>query len=113
MPARRSEAALNVRERLLTALAGKEPDRMPIMFYGVYPYSVGDWRASWPSYRPLLDLAREETDPFCQWNIDQSMFYGRVPTTVKSLNDGAFVERTVETPLGPMTCVTTTSPATQ
>jgi hypothetical protein len=113
MPARRSEAALNVRERLLTALAGKEPDRMPITLYGVYPYSVGDWRASRPSYRPLLDLAREETDPFCQWNIDQGMFYGRVPAAVKSLEDGAFVERTVKTPLGPLTCITNTSPATQ
>ena len=104
---------MNVRERLLTALAGMEPDRMPITLYGVYPYSIGDWRASRPSYRPLLELAREETDPFCQWNIDQGTFYSRVPTTVKSLEAGAFIERTVETPLGRLTCVTNTSPATQ
>jgi len=104
---------MNVRERLLTALAGKEPDRMPITLYGVYPYSVGDWRASRPSYRPLLDLARAETDPFCQWSVDQGTFYGRVPAATQLLEDGAFVERTVETPLGPITCVTNTSPATQ
>jgi hypothetical protein len=104
---------MNVRERLLTALAGKEPDRMPITLYGVYPYSAGDWRAARPSYRPLLDLAREETDPFCQWSIDQGTFYSRVPATARILEDGAFVERTVETPLGPLTCVTNTSPATQ
>jgi hypothetical protein len=42
MLSHRSEATLNVRERLLTALAGKEPDRVPITLYGVYPYSVGD-----------------------------------------------------------------------
>ena len=104
---------MNVRERLLAALAGQEPDRMPITLYGVYPYSVGDWRASRPSYRPLLDLAREETDPFCQWNIDQGTFYSRVPSTTRTLEDGAFVERRIETPLGPLTCITNTSPATQ
>jgi Uroporphyrinogen decarboxylase (URO-D) len=113
MSSRRLEATLNVRERLLTALAGKEPDRVPITLYGVYPYSVGDWRASRPSYRPLLDLAREETDPFCQWNVDQGIFYSHVPTTVKALEDGAFVERTIKTPLGRLICVTNTSPATQ
>jgi Uroporphyrinogen decarboxylase (URO-D) len=113
MPAGRPETAVNVRERLLTALACKEPDRMPITLYGVYPHSVGDWRASRPSYRPLLDLAREETDPFCQWNLDQGTFYGRVPATTRALEDGAFVERTVDTPLGPIRCVTNTSAATQ
>lgn len=104
---------MNVRERLLAALACKEPDRMPITLYGVYPYSVGDWRASRPSYRPLLELAREETDPFCQWNIDQGTFYGRVPGSARPLEDGAFLERSIETPLGPLTCITNTSPATQ
>ena len=104
---------MNVRERLLTALAGKEPDRLPITLYGVYPYSVGDWRAARPSYRPLLDLAAAETDPFCQWNLDQGVFYGRAPTTTRTLEDGAFLERTVETPLGPLACITNTSPATQ
>lgn len=104
---------MNVRERLLTALAGKEPDRMPITLYGVYPYSAGDWRAARPSYRPLLDLARAETDPFCQWNVDQGVFYGRVPPADRVLADGAFLERTVATPQGPLTCITNTSPATQ
>jgi hypothetical protein len=108
-----AETIVNVRERLLTALTGKEPDRTPITLYGVYPYSIGDWRASLPSYRPLLDLAREETDPFCQWNVDQGVFYGRVPATSKALEGGAFLERTVETPLGSLTCITNTSPATQ
>lgn len=104
---------MNVRERLLAALTGQEPDRMPITLYGVYPYSTGDWRAARPSYRPLLEFARAETDPFCQWAVDQGAFYGQAPVAVKTLDDGAFLERTIETPLGPLTCITNTSPATQ
>ena len=104
---------MNVRERLLTALAGREPDRVPITLYGVHPYNPDDWRAQRPSYRPLLELARQRTDPFCLWDADKGSFYTRVTTHTTLLDGGAFVERTLETPRGPLTCVTNTSPATQ
>jgi hypothetical protein len=42
----------------------------------------------------LLDLARDETDPFCQWTVDQGTSYGRVWTTTRALEDGAFAECT-------------------
>jgi len=90
------------RERLLTALAGQQPDRVPIAFHGVYPYIVGeDWRCKHPSYAPLLALAREETDPWCWWGLDAGTFYTVVPTHKRPL-DGDFVETVVETPLGPI-----------
>ena len=90
------------RQRLLTALAGQEPDRVPIAFHGVYPYRVGeDWRCQHPSYEPLLRLAREQTDPLCWWNPDAGTCYTAVPTFKRRL-DGDFVETTVETPRGPI-----------
>jgi len=107
------EPTITVCQRLLAALERKETDRMPISLYGVYPYSPDDWRGSRSSYRPLLELARECTDPFCIWASDRGAFYARTPTRVILLDDGAFAEHIVETPLGPITCITNTSPATQ
>ena len=104
---------MNVRERLLTALAGREPDRTPITLYGVYPHNPDDWRTKRPSYGPLLELARRRTDPFCLWDADKGSFYTQVAAHTRLLDGGAFVERTLETPRGPLTCVTNTSPATQ
>jgi len=104
---------MTVRQRLLAALALKEPDRLPITLYGVYPYSHDDWRYQRPSYRPLLDFAREQTDPFCLWNVEHPEFYTNVPIRTRTLEGGAFAERTVETPLGPISTITNTSPATQ
>ena len=69
------EPTITVRQRLLAALERKETDRMPINLYGVYPHSPHDWRGSRPSYRPLLELAREHTDPFCIWAADRGAFY--------------------------------------
>jgi hypothetical protein len=104
---------MTVRQRLVAALQGKETDRMPIALYGVYPHSPNDWRQSRASYRPLLEFARERTDPFCQWACERGVFYIDVPTRVTPLEGNAFAEYTVETPAGPLTCITNTSPATQ
>jgi hypothetical protein len=104
---------MHVRQRLLAALTRGKPDRVPITLYGVYPHNPDDWRAQRPSYRPLLELARQRTDPFCQWSVDRGHFYTRVPEHTRLLDDGAFIERTLETPRGPLTCIVNTSPATQ
>ncbi|MFO7698659.1 MAG: uroporphyrinogen decarboxylase family protein [Anaerolineae bacterium] len=104
---------MTVRQRLLAALQHGETDRMPIALYGVYPHSPNDWRQSRPSYRPLLEFAREHTDPFCQWACERGVFYTDVPMRVQSLEGNAFAEWTVKTPAGPLICITNTSLATQ
>ena len=104
---------MSVRQRLLTALALKEPDRLPITLYGVYPYSRDHVFWSRPSYRPLLDFARENIDPlggWGTWNVEQGHFYARVAVCTRTLESEAVVERTVQTSRGPLRCITRTTP---
>ena len=94
--------AMTPRQRLLVALARQEPDQVPVTFHGVYPYNVGEpWRCSDPSYRPLLELARSQTDLLCAWTLDQGTFYTQVEMQWTPVGDG-FVEEKVETPYGPI-----------
>ena len=104
---------MTVRERLLAALSLKETDRLPINLYGVFPFSPDDWRCQRASYLPLVDFAREHADPFCRWNLGWPEFYTDAPILERFLEEGNFLERTVETPRGPITTITNTSPATQ
>ncbi len=95
--------AMTSRQRLLTALACKEPDCVPVTLYGVHPYMAGaDWRCRHPSYQPLLALAREQTDNLGWLALDAGVFYSALPTHKRAL-DADFIETTIETPRGPLT----------
>ena len=50
------------RERLLTAIAVKEPDRVPISCCELAGYDPKSWYNKWDSYKSLTDLVREKTD---------------------------------------------------
>jgi hypothetical protein len=105
--------SMTVRERLIAALTAGAPDRTPVTLYGVFPHNPDDWRWTRPSYHPLLHFAREHTDPFCRWEPAKPAFYATAPSHSRLLDDGAFIEHTLETPLGPITTVTNHTPATQ
>jgi len=105
--------SMTVRERLITALSAREPDRTPVTLYGVFPHNPDDWRWSRPSYRPLLEFAHKHTDPFCRWEPSVPAFYAAAPAHSRVLGDGAFIEHTLETPRGPITTITNNTPATQ
>ena len=95
------DETMTPRQRLLVALACKEPDRVPITLHGVYPYQVGEnWRCAHPSYRPLLDSHVSATDPLCSWSLDAGTFYADLPVHDRPLDDEDFIERTIETPHG-------------
>ena len=56
------------RRRLLTALAGGTPDRVPINTYELAGRNSLDWCNQQPSYRSLMDYIRAHTDCMTNWN---------------------------------------------
>ncbi len=56
------------RRRLLTALAGETPDRVPINTYELAGRNSLDWYNQQPSYRGLMDYIRAHTDCITNWN---------------------------------------------
>src|SRR5512141_1852229 len=56
------------RRRLLTALEGGTPDRVPINTYELAGRNSQDWYNLQPSYTPLMDFIRAHTDCITNWN---------------------------------------------
>jgi uroporphyrinogen-III decarboxylase len=56
------------RRRLLAALAGGVPDRVPINTYELAGRNSRDWYSQQPSYRGLMDYIRAHTDCITNWN---------------------------------------------
>jgi hypothetical protein len=56
------------RRRLLTALMGGIPDRVPINTYELAGRNSRDWYNNQPSYRNLMDGVRQHTDCITNWN---------------------------------------------
>jgi uroporphyrinogen-III decarboxylase len=63
-----SDSRWTGRRRLLTALAGGIPDRVPINTYELAARNSHDWYNHQPSYRSLMDCIREHTDCITNWN---------------------------------------------
>ena len=91
------------RERLLTALRGGVPDRVPVTMYEHSLYNDG-WATREPSYAPLLELESRYGDSFVRAPIDVPIFL-EDPNTVTGLEekhaDGSIVRTTeLDTPKG-------------
>ena len=56
------------RRRLLTALSGGIPDRVPVNTYELAGRNSLDWCNQQPSYRGLMDYIRAHTDCMTNWN---------------------------------------------
>jgi uroporphyrinogen-III decarboxylase len=56
------------RRRLLAALAGGVPDRVPINTYELAGRNSRDWYNQQPSYRGLMDYIRAHSDCITNWN---------------------------------------------
>ena len=61
-------SAWTSRQRLLTALSGGIPDRVPINTYELAGRNSLDWYNNQPSYRGLMDFIRAHTDCITNWN---------------------------------------------
>jgi uroporphyrinogen-III decarboxylase len=56
------------RRRLLTALSGGTPDRVPVNTYELAGRNSLDWCNQQPSYRGLMDYIRTRSDCMTNWN---------------------------------------------
>lgn len=61
------KTAMNSRQRLLTALECKAPDRVPISTYELVGYNSKAFENSDPSYARLMQAIRDKTDCICMW----------------------------------------------
>ena len=57
------------RRRLLTALAGGIPDRVPLNTYELAGRDSRDWYNNQPSYRGLMEYIRTHIDCITNWNL--------------------------------------------
>lgn len=97
------------RGRILTALAGGEPDRVPVSTYELVGRNSRAFENNDPSYAPLMRVIREKTDCLCMWEPGSNeTFLGSAHPvdmeTVVERGDGATVTRRVlHTPKGDIT----------
>ncbi len=59
---------MNSRERLLSTLAGRIPDQVPISTYELSGYNSQSFENNDPSYARLMDAIRCHTDCVCMWD---------------------------------------------
>jgi len=106
---------MNSRQRLLTALAGGVPDRVPISTYELVGYNSLAWENRAPSYARLMATIRAQTDCICMWNpaSDETFLASSYPgdIVVEERRKGASTttRRTLSTVLGTLAQTTRVS----
>ncbi len=111
------------RRRLLTALAGGVPDRVPINTYELAGRNSRDWYNNQPSYTALMEFIRAHTDCITNWNprsmTDQYTCHERflcsdypVRMDASTEQSGEFERTTqiIHTPKGPLRSATQRAP---
>ena len=63
------------RERLLCALRGEIPDRVPVSCYELVGYDTHNFCNQEPSYHDLMEYIREKTDCMTMWNPAANVHY--------------------------------------
>jgi uroporphyrinogen-III decarboxylase len=97
------------RERILAALRGQQPDRVPISTYELAGYNSRAFENNDPSYSTLMDLIREKTDCLCMWSPEstetflQSAYPVDMDVLEKRMAGAKIVHRTLHAPLGDLT----------
>ncbi len=111
------------RRRLLAALSGATPDRVPINTYELAGCNSLDWYNQQPSYRPLMDYIRAHTDCITNWNprpatdrytCEERFLCSDYPVEIETRSDtvGQFqrTTRVCHTPKGDLRSVTQAAP---
>jgi uroporphyrinogen-III decarboxylase len=97
------------RERILAALRGQQPDRVPVSTYELVGYNSQAFENNDPSYSALMDLIRQKTDCLCMWSPKSSETFleSAYPVDMGIVNrrtaDAKTVHRTLHTPHGDLT----------
>jgi len=94
------------RERIILALRGQVPDRVPVSTYELVGYNSQSFENKDPSYASLMDLIREKTDCICMWSPGstevflESSFAVDMNVYDKSTDGVKIVKRVLHTPRG-------------
>jgi hypothetical protein len=98
-------------QRILAAFRREQPDRVPVVTFGINPLDPDHWVQRDPTFRPVLDQALAESDLFYRYGIDIG-FWGSDPAAVgwqrEERREGGsrFVRTSIETGAGPLTSLT-------
>jgi len=98
------------RERILTALACRPPDRVPVSTYELVGFNTRAFENKEPSYAALMQAIREHTDCLCMWNprgnatFLESAYPVEMDVETEELGDATITHRTLHTPKGDLTC---------
>jgi uncharacterized protein (DUF2461 family) len=100
-----AELPLTVEQRVLAALRGEAPDRVPVFLY-LNPYVEGGFTGD-PSYAAVLDACRAYEDVIFDWYYPSGFFHtaAELRRTTRTLSNGDH-EHTIDTPRGPLTAIT-------
>jgi uroporphyrinogen-III decarboxylase len=82
-------ANVNSKDRLLAAMRGRTPDRVPVSTYELVGWNPDAWENKEPSYARLMDLIRRRTD--CMYMCGVSVPNLRregIPTSVTEWDEG-------------------------
>jgi hypothetical protein len=92
------------RERILGAMKGGQPDRVPISSYELNGCNPDAWENGDPSYREVMDLVREKADCIYMWGVGlpNRAVEGRVRRDERRDGLDTYITVTVDTPLGPL-----------
>ena len=99
------------RERLLTALQGKMPDRVPANLNEINPHSEGTFYTTEESFRDIIEFLKNEADSFGWGPVDSGIFHSdpkkiTARTETKEKGNSTFYRTEIETPKGYLTCDT-------
>ncbi len=96
---------MNIQERVLAALRGEEPDRVPVFIY-LNPY-VDSWYTNNRCYTELLEACKEYADVVYDWSFPTGFFCSaaQVPAESRELANGT-TQHILHTPEGPITSLT-------
>ena len=96
------------RERILCAMKGGKPDRVPIFIRGVYPFAPERVARLGEGFEPLVEYVRENCDQIHFWGAGGGFFHSAdeaAQPRVRLLEerpDYELYEHLVETPKGPL-----------
>ncbi|OIN98482.1 hypothetical protein COY52_00235 [Candidatus Desantisbacteria bacterium CG_4_10_14_0_8_um_filter_48_22] len=96
------------RERLLTALRGKMPDRVPANLYEINPWAEGSFYTTESSWKGLVGFLKENSDPFGWGGVNLGSFHSdpakiKISSKTRQEGNSTFISCVIETPKGPLT----------
>lgn len=105
------------RERILAAIRGERPDRIPVTTGYFYEW-VDDWKTAEPSYRRLIEYSRRHADVFQPWSpraVNEKLFMTSSPKVTvewRRWEEGGekYLEALVRAPGGDLRQVSKTIP---